>query len=51
MSELGRGWPGGPVPDSVQGPDAAGGQVRGVRFTEPRGWKREASDDTGPGGL
>jgi len=51
MSELGRGWPDGPVSDSVQGPDAADGQARGVRFTEPLGWKCEASDDTGPGGL
>jgi hypothetical protein len=37
MSELGRGWPDGPVSDSVQGPDAADGQVRGLRFTEPMG--------------
>jgi len=38
MSELRRGWPDGPVADSVQGPDAADGQARGVRFTEPLGW-------------
>ena len=35
MSELRRGWPDGPASDSVQGPDAADGQVRGVQFTEP----------------
>jgi len=51
MSELRRGWPDGPVSDSVQGPDAADGQIRGVQFTEPLEWKCEASDDTGPGGL